>query len=184
MFLMNTTGFLSPQSQTLVESAVSVILEQVTALSIVYTFILIMILLDLWSGVRKAKQRGEMRSSYGYRATVDKIRKYFNMIFLVTVIDFVQILALFHLEYQITADFVQFPFFTYVAALFVGFIELKSIYETNDDKDKAKMAEAGKLFATIAKNHDVRDVLSAMGEFLQEQKKIKTNGTEEQNYEP
>lgn len=39
----------------------------------IYIEVFIMILADLWSGVRKAKVRGEVRSSFMYKKTTDKI---------------------------------------------------------------------------------------------------------------
>ena len=53
----------------------------------IYIEVFIMILADLWSGVRKAKLRGEVRSSYMYKKTIDKIARYYNAMIALTVID-------------------------------------------------------------------------------------------------
>ena len=38
-----------------------------------YMLVFMVVGADLWSGVRKAKRRGEVRSSYGFKRTVDKM---------------------------------------------------------------------------------------------------------------
>lgn len=43
----------------------------------VWLLVAIMIALDLYAGVGKAKQAGEMRSSEGYRRTTKKIKEYY-----------------------------------------------------------------------------------------------------------
>ena len=48
---------------------------------LMYITILALILADLWSGVRKAKKRGEFRTSDGYKRTIDKKARYYNMTF-------------------------------------------------------------------------------------------------------
>ena len=52
-----------------------------------YMGVLLLIGADLWSGVRKAKIRGEVRSSYMYKKTVDKIARYYNALLALTIVD-------------------------------------------------------------------------------------------------
>ena len=52
---------------------------QLMIIACIYALVLFVVFLDLWAGIRKAKQRGEYRSSYGLRKTVDKISRYFNL---------------------------------------------------------------------------------------------------------
>ncbi len=96
-------------------------------LACIYSLVLVVIFLDLWAGIRKAKQRGEYRSSFGLRKTVEKVGKYYNMIFTITVIDAIQMLAISQINAQVKNQFPVIPFFTFLGAVFVGFIELKSI---------------------------------------------------------
>lgn len=53
---------------------------------LMYIAILALILADLWAGVRKAKKRGEYRTSDGYKRTIDKIARYYNMTFAMSLI--------------------------------------------------------------------------------------------------
>lgn len=136
----------------------------------VYIAVLLFIALDLWAGIRKAKARGEYRSSYGLRKTVTKIAGYYNMLLVITVIDALQIVAITVLQVNLPA----FPFFTLAGALFVGFIELKSIYEKNDAKQKAKVQEAAVLLSQIIEKSKDNDALNHLLEIL----KREQHGTE------
>lgn len=136
----------------------------------VYIAVLLFIALDLWAGIRKAKARGEYRSSYGLRKTVTKIAGYYNMLLVITVIDALQIVAITVLQVNMPA----FPFFTLAGALFVGFIELKSIYEKNDAKQKAKVQEAAVLLSQIIEKSKDSDALNHLLEIL----KREQHGTE------
>ena len=40
----------------------------------IYILVLVMIMADLWSGLRKAKNNGEMRTSYGYKRSGGEAR--------------------------------------------------------------------------------------------------------------
>lgn len=140
-------------------------------LALIYSIVLVVIFLDLWAGVRKAKQRGEYRSSLGYRKTVEKVSKYFNMLFVISAIDGVQMLAIWQLNEQTAYALPVIPMFTFIGAIFVGFIELKSIYEKNEDKEKAKITEAARLAAQLLKNRDTQDIAAALVEYMKTEKK-------------
>lgn len=149
---------------------------QMMMLLLVYSLVLLVIFLDLWAGVRKAKARGEYRSSFGYRKTVDKIGKYFNMLFVITVIDVIQMLAIWEMNEQTSHSLPIIPFLTFIGAMFVGFIELKSIYEKNEDKEKAKINEVVRLAGQIAKERDTQDIVAAVVEYLKVEKEKNKNG--------
>lgn len=51
---------------------------QITLIVVLYITVILVVMLDLWSGLRKAKQLGQYRSSYGLRKTVDKLASYFK----------------------------------------------------------------------------------------------------------
>ena len=46
----------------------------------IYILVLVMIMADLWSGIRKARSLGEVRTSYGYKRTVGKVAQYYNVL--------------------------------------------------------------------------------------------------------
>ena len=139
---------------------------QLMILAGLYTMIFIVVLLDLWSGIRKARQRGEYRSSYGLRKTVEKLAKYFNMMLVLSVIDAMQMLAVYDLNLQISFRIPIFPILTVAGAIFVGIIELKSIYEKADQKDKGKYQDAARLVKEFASNKEARSIINSIAEYL------------------
>lgn len=140
---------------------------QIALLAIIYIFVLAVVFLDLWAGVRKARKRGEYRSSYGLRKTVEKICKYYNMELVVTAIDVIQMLAICNLHQQgSTSAIPVVPMFSIFGALFIGFIELKSIWEKAEDKDRAKVTEAAKALAKIAAKENQTELLKSIFELI------------------
>lgn len=150
----------------MIESIYSVFWPQMIMLLIVYLLVLVMIFLDLWSGVRKARHRKEFRSSYGYRETVKKIAQYYNTLFVITVIDVIQMLAVWQLNQQAGHHLPIIPLLTFGGAIFIGLIELKSIYEKAEDKEKARATEAAALLGKVLKDRDTQEIVTAMIEHL------------------
>lgn len=131
-------------------------------LAFIYIIILIMVMLDLWSGIRKAKQRKEYTSSYGLRRTFDKLAKYYNVIFALTVADILQMGFLWHYNTVNEANIPLIPFLTALGAFFVCFVEIKSICESADKKMKGEYQEAAKQLAEILKNKDKIEILGSI----------------------
>ena len=72
----------------------------------IYLMVLLAIMADLWSGVRKAKKNGIARSSCGFKRTIDKVERYYNVMLALTVIDVMQMTCFWysrelHLKWQI-----------------------------------------------------------------------------------
>jgi hypothetical protein len=159
----------------MIDNILTAIRPQLIILSIIYFAVLAVIFLDLWSGIRKAKKRKEYRSSYGLRRTVDKISRYFNMLFVITIIDAIQMLAIWQLNGQTSYTLPTIPILTFVGAIFVGFIELKSIYESNDQKERAKINEVAKIAGKVIKERDTQEIVAALFEYMKTEKP-KENG--------
>ena len=94
-----------------------------------YVLVLMAVLADLASGLRKAKKRGEARRSKALRRTVDKVSRYYNALFALSVIDAMQMVAVLYLRMTDTATVPILPVFTLFGALSIAIIEVKSIYE-------------------------------------------------------
>lgn len=137
---------------------------QLSVLSIVYILVFSVIMLDLVSGIMKAKRRGKLRSSYALRKTVDKIIRYFSMLLVITAIDVVQMLAVSQWDVSTGHHIPILPFLTFLAAMFVGFIELKSIYENSEEKEQARIEDAA---------DDIGKLLTKFPEILEELKRYK-----------
>ena len=133
----------------------------------IYIEVFIMILADLWSGVRKAKVRGEVRSSYMYKKTIDKIARYYNAMIALTVIDCMQMGGVWYLDGYYSWSVPIFPIVTLLGALGISLVELKSIYEKADEKVKGDYQDVAQLVAEIAKHKaDPSEVAAAVVEYM------------------
>ena len=133
----------------------------------IYIEVFIMILADLWSGVRKAKVRGEVRSSYMYKKTIDKIARYYNAMIALTVIDCMQMGGMWYLDGYYSWSVPIFPIVTLLGALGISLVELKSIYEKADEKVKGDYQDVALLVAEIAKHKaDPSEVAAAVIEYM------------------
>lgn len=99
-----------------------------------YFGVLLAIIADLFSGLRKARQRGERCTSSGLRRTVDKICRYYVALFSMTVIDVMLIASLRYLQSDGVSLIPVFPYFSSLGAVSLVLIEIKSILEHSDEK--------------------------------------------------
>lgn len=148
-------------------------------LAFMYLLVLIIVLLDLWSGVRKAKQRKEYASSYGLRRTFDKLAKYYNVIIALTVADLLQMGFFWHYNVENNAGIPLLPFATALGAFFVCFVEIKSICESADKKMKGQYQEAMRQVSGALKEKDKLDMLAALLTSMSDNKNDQDDGTSE-----
>ena len=137
-----------------------------------YIEVFFMILADLWSGVRKARRRGEVRSSFGYKKTIDKIARYYNAMIALTVIDMMQISGIWYLTHYYGWSVPIFPLVTLIGAIGISLVELKSIYEKADEKVRGDYKEVAALAVEIAKhNTDPGEIAQALDAYLRKENK-------------
>lgn len=120
---------------------------------LMYIAILALILADLWAGVRKAKKRGEYRTSDGYKRTIDKIARYYNMTFAMSLIDVVQVSIIFFLYYFYEVDIWMIPWFTLFATGYVAWVEVHSIWEPADIKEKKQQQDYTKALLAVIEQY-------------------------------
>lgn len=135
---------------------------------------LVFIALDYWSGIRKAKKRGEPIYSDKMKRTVDKISRYYNAILAMMVVDVIQVTGFIFLYLFNGWSAYTFPLFTLGAVLFVAAIEIKSIYEPADVKEEREMKEAAKLAKVIMEHkNDPKEIAEAVASYLDINKESK-----------
>lgn len=117
---------------------------------------------DLASGLRKARRRGETTRSRALRRTVDKLARYYNVLIVLTVVDAMQITAAVFLRTVESYDIPTIPIFTLIGSLGMAFIEVKSIFEKGDDKEKQQLAELVSLLETIADNDRLKRIIEKL----------------------
>ena len=130
-----------------------------------YCEVLLIVGADFWSGITKAKKNGVVRSSYGFRRTIEKLSKYYNLLIALTVVDAMQVSAIWYMDEFYTITVPMFPFITLFGALGISLIEVKSIYEKAEDK--VKLLEVGYLAGKIIANKDdLTEVVKAVTEYM------------------
>ena len=124
-------------------------------------FVLVAMGVDLVSGLIKAKQRGELRSSFGLRRTVNKFVVYQGGILIAIMIDvmihFSHLLLLFRLDH-----IVGFPVITCLMGVFLCFVEYLSIREKAADKTKRLMSDGAQLALKVLDEKKIAEAVSEM----------------------
>lgn len=137
-----------------------------------YMLVLLAMMADLWSGVRKAKRVGIATSSYGYKRTIDKAVRYYNFLVALTIIDAMQMAAIWYLEQFYGYRLPFFPFITLLGAISIGLIEIKSIYEKAEDK--IKIDNVAELAKQVARNKEnIGAVAEAVIDYLKKKEEEK-----------
>ena len=116
-----------------------------------YVLVLLAVLADLWSGVRKARQRGEARRSHALRRTVDKLARYYNTLLALSVVDLMQMGLVIYARVTMQWELLLVPVFTVLGAIGVAIIEVKSIFEHASEKEQADYREAIAMMEKIMK---------------------------------
>lgn len=124
-------------------------------IAIIYIWVFMVSMFDLWAGIRKAKKRGEYRSSKKLRRTIDKLTRYYNIMLAVSFVDALLVfgIALLHIHIP------RIPYLTFVGAVIIGVIEIKSIYEKAEDKVKADVADAIGILSQILTREELKELL-------------------------
>lgn len=135
---------------------------------------LFFIAFDLWAGIRKAKQRNEKISSDGWKRTVNKVARYYNALLALVVVDGMQIAGVWYLDNYYGYHIPVFPFITLLGAFGVAAIEVKSIYEKAEEKERREMKQVATLAAEIAKHKaDPTEIAKAVVEYMNNGKEDK-----------
>lgn len=148
----------------MIHKIIEVIIPHIIIFAGLYIAVFLAILADLFSGYRKAKKSGFLRSSKGLRRTVKKVAEYYNLMFVVSIIDCVQMVAIFEGGFDIP----KMPFFSFLATIFLCIIELKSIYERKTDKERAEIESMAKFLVKAAKDKDTKEVINMLSEIFED----------------
>ena len=128
---------------------------------------LVLIALDYWAGIRKAKKRGDPILSNKMKRTVDKVSRYYNGIFAMMVLDVIQISMFVFLHLYNGWSAWTIPVFTLGGVAFVAAVEIKSIYEPADVKESNEMKEVAELAKAITEHRsDPEEIAEAIAKYL------------------
>lgn len=121
--------------------------------------VVIAIMLDLASGLRKAKLMGEARSSYAYERTTTKLMRNGSVVLIMAMIDVMLFFG--HLWKIIGLDLLaNVPVVTFTASAWMCFVQAVSIREKAEDKAERKSAETLKQLAEVMTTEQLQALLS------------------------
>ena len=150
------------------------IINQLIIVLLCYVVDIVAIIIDLRSGIKKAQQRGEYRSSTGYRRTIEKATKYFNFLIFGLLFDTLQITVCYLLHNQVGSNLPNIPFITIIFAVGILIIEVKSVYEKAENKTKNEIKDAAKTAKEVIKIIKEEGLLDGIGGKTQDSE---NNGT-------
>lgn len=147
-------------------------MDQLVAMLLIEFFLLlaplVFIFADLFSGINKARVRGERITSRKFRDTVRKIGRYYNVLFVLAVLDALQLSSVWYMGTFETWDLPLFPWLTLLGSTGVGLIEVKSIIEPANEKESKQMVEIMTLAKAIAEHKaDPKEIAEAVVKFLE-----------------
>lgn len=132
-------------------------IKSMTAIAVMACIIvLVAMLVDLASGLHKAKIRGEIRSSWGLKRSLTKFIMYEGGMLIAFGVDlliyFSKLFELFHLNV-----IVGVPVVTCLIGIFLLVVEFMSIREKSDKKTKKDFSEAGELITKLLESKTFKD---------------------------
>ena len=114
---------------------------------------------DLVSGLIKAKQRGEIRSSYGLKRTLNKFVLYEGGMLIAAGIDL--LIHLSHLLQLFPLKAIEgVPVITLVVGIYLLIVEALSVREKAEQKVRDDMRKAKELLEKVITKEDIADILS------------------------
>ena len=153
------------------------IINQLIIVLLCYVVDIVAIIVDLRAGIKKAKQRGEYRSSTGYRRTIEKAIKYFNFLIFGLLFDTLQITVCYLLHNQVGSNLPNIPFITIIFAVGILIIEVKSVYEKAENKTKNEIKDAAKTAQEVIKIIKQEGLLDNIGSIDTHSQSTKRNKT-------
>lgn len=143
------TGIISPYT-SLLKMVVFVMLA-----------VLLAMVIDLGSGLYKAKQRGELRTSEALRRSLSKFISYEGGLAIAAMVDGLISMADFFGLFGISR-LSAVPVVTILVGIFLLVVEFMSVREKADAKTKKQQAAAAELLAKLLTKEDLKELLTGI----------------------
>ncbi len=131
--------------------------RMLTVVLILWSLMIVAVLVDLWSGIEKAKARKEYVNSGGFRRTFAKVGEYWRVLAMLLLVDIIGNIF----------PWYSFPFASVLGTVAVIAIEFRSVIENLQEKHSAA-AQIPDMIGRIIRCKDP----ARAAELLQEVKKI------------
>ncbi len=125
------------------------ILQKLIVVSMAWGGVLIAILIDLYFGIQKARKLNEMRSSEGYKRSIEKFVFYYASMFFALLFD-----ALLPISFFFDFPLSAIPFVSILASTALILTEFKSVREKAEDKVRRKTDASAMQIIELLKNKE------------------------------
>ena len=139
----------------------------ITTLFVVcFTWIVVIVamLIDLYFGVKKAKELGEATSSEGFRRTINKATYYFALMGFAFLFDIFDVITPYFFPHPLGSV----PFVSIFVALGLVFTEAKSVREKAEDKARRRTDESFRKILELMQNRE--DIMREIADQLKKER--------------
>ena len=148
------------------------IMQKLIVVSMAWGGVLIAILIDLFFGIQKARSLNEIRSSEGYRRSINKFVWYYAVMFFALLFD-----ALLPISFFFSFPLSAIPFVSILAATALILTEFKSVREKAEDKVRRKTEASAMEIIELLKNKEDA-FLKLLEQFKKENNEKATDSTD------
>lgn len=127
----------------------------------VMLLVLMAMIIDLGSGLYKAKQRGELRSSEALKRTLTKFISYEGGLVIAAMVDMLINMAHFFELFGINA-LSNIPVVTILVGIFLLIVEFMSVREKADEKTKKQQADTASVLAKLLTKEDIKELIETI----------------------
>ena len=131
--------------------------------------VIVAMLIDLYFGVKKAKELGEATSSEGFRRTINKATYYFALMGFAFLFDIFDVVTPYFFPHPLGSV----PFVSVFVALGLVLTEAKSVREKAEDKARRRTDESFKKILELMQNRE--DVMRETADHLKKERQKQEN---------
>lgn len=132
--------------------------SMLSVVAVVMVIVLMAMVIDLLSGINKARQNGKMRTSWGLKRTVSKFIMYEGSLLIAAGVDVLMHAS--HLYDLLHLDAIRgVPFVTCLVGAFLCVVEFMSVHESADVKTKKEWADTARLISQVVERDALVDVI-------------------------
>lgn len=141
--------------------------------------VLVAMIVDLISGLSKAKQRGEYTSSNALKRTLNKFVMYEGGMVIAICIDVLLHFSHLHQLFRLDAIY-GVPVVTQLVGIFLCIVEYLSVREKADKKTRTEFARVEERVSELAKKYITKDeLLQVLTDIVRENNQARTGGSDE-----
>lgn len=140
-------------------SSISIVMFRMVVL--VMLLVLAAMIIDLGSGLYKANQRGELRTSEALRRTLSKFISYEGGLAIAAMVDMLISMAKFF-ELVGIGKLTEVPVVTILVGIFLLIVEFMSVREKADEKTKKQQADTAAILAKLISKEDLKELIEAI----------------------